>query len=81
MLLQWQLIGQVAHAAVVALGQPGVELRQRRAFQPIDTALRADLTTMPEMEPAELQAMMPGHNRRAMRLMEMHREMMAGMHD
>ncbi|HUF12306.1 MAG TPA: hypothetical protein VMN78_04335 [Longimicrobiales bacterium] len=41
-------------------------------------SLRVDLTTMPDMDPAELQALMPGHNRRAMRLMEMHRTMMAG---
>ena len=44
-------------------------------------SLRADLTAMPEMDPGELQAMLPGHHRRALRLMEMHREMMAGMHD
>jgi len=44
-------------------------------------SLRSDLTAMPDMAPAELQAMMPGHHRRAIRLMEMHREMMAGMHD
>ena len=42
-------------------------------------SFRADLAEMPELDPAELQALMPGHHRRAMRVMEMHREMMAGM--
>jgi ABC-type phosphate transport system auxiliary subunit len=42
-------------------------------------SLRSDLATMAAMDPAELQALMPGHHRRAMRLMDMHREMMAGM--
>lgn len=42
-------------------------------------SLRSDLVAMPEMQPGELEALMPEHRRRAMRLMEMHREMMAGM--
>ena len=42
-------------------------------------SLRTDLVTMAEMDPAQLQALMPGHHRRATRLMDMHREMMAGM--
>ena len=42
-------------------------------------SLRTDLATMADVDPAELQALMPGHHRRAMRLMDMHREMMAGM--
>ena len=42
-------------------------------------SLRSDLTAMADMDAAELTALMPGHHRRAMRVMEMHREMMAGM--
>lgn len=39
-------------------------------------SLRQDLTRMPEMDPAELKALMPAHQARVMRLMEMHRTMM-----
>ena len=42
-------------------------------------SLRTDLAHMPRMDPAELQALMPGHRRRVMRLLEMHRDMMAAM--
>ena len=42
-------------------------------------SLRHDLTGMPEMNAGELQAMMPRHRARMMRLMEMHRTMMAEM--
>jgi hypothetical protein len=42
-------------------------------------ALRQDLTRMPEMTAAEMQALMPEHRARVMRLMEMHREMMQSM--
>ena len=42
-------------------------------------SLRQDLTRMPEMSGSELQAMMPGHHARMMRLMEMHGTMMEGM--
>lgn len=42
-------------------------------------SLRSDLTRMPEMSGPELQAMMPDHDRRVLRLMEMHRRMMGGM--
>lgn len=42
-------------------------------------ALRGDLTQMPEMSGSELQAIFPAHHDRVMRLMEMHREMMADM--
>ena len=42
-------------------------------------SLRNDLVVMPDMDAAELDALMPAHHRRMMRLMEMHREMMEGM--
>lgn len=42
-------------------------------------SLRSDLTRMPEMGGRELQELMPGHQDRMMRLMEMHRTMMAEM--
>jgi hypothetical protein len=42
-------------------------------------SLRADLVRMPDMDAAELEAMMPEHRARAMRLIEMHRAMMAEM--
>ncbi|MGH7481388.1 MAG: hypothetical protein ACRELV_04485 [Longimicrobiales bacterium] len=42
-------------------------------------SLRSDLVAMPAMSAAELEALMPAHHRRIMRLMEMHREMMSGM--
>jgi hypothetical protein len=42
-------------------------------------SLREDLTRMPEMTPAEMQALMPAHHARMQRLMGMHREMMGEM--
>ena len=42
-------------------------------------SLRSDLRNMAEMDAGGLRALMPEHHRRAMRLMEMHRQMMAGM--
>ena len=42
-------------------------------------SLRTDLTRMPEMSGSELEAMMAGHQDRMMRLMDMHRTMMAEM--
>lgn len=42
-------------------------------------ALRQDLTRLPEMTTAELETFMPEHRQRVMRLMEMHRSMMAHM--
>lgn len=42
-------------------------------------ALRQDLKRMPELTAAELRALMPEHRARLMRLMDLHRTMMAGM--
>ncbi len=42
-------------------------------------SIRQDLARMPELSAAEMQAMMPGHHARMMRVMEMHRSMMASM--
>ena len=41
-------------------------------------SVRQDLTRMPEMSAGEMEAFMPAHHRRMMRLMEMHRSMMGG---
>jgi hypothetical protein len=42
-------------------------------------SLRQDLVRMPEMSTAELKRFMPAHRARVMRLIEMHRKMMADM--
>ena len=42
-------------------------------------SLRQDLTRMPELTGSELEAIMPGHLARMMRLMEMHQTMMSEM--
>lgn len=42
-------------------------------------SVRQDLTGMPEMAASELQALMPRHEARLARLMEMHRAMMGAM--
>lgn len=42
-------------------------------------SLRQDLTRLPEMSAQEMDGFMPERRARVMRLMEMHREMMAGM--
>jgi hypothetical protein len=42
-------------------------------------AIRGDLVRLPEMTAQELEAFMPEHRARVMRLMEMHRAMMAEM--
>ena len=49
------------------------------AWSAVMDSLRTDLATMADMDAAELRALMPDHHRRAMRMMDMHREMMAGM--
>jgi hypothetical protein len=42
-------------------------------------SVRQDMTRMPDMSAAELQAFMPEHRARMMRLMDMHRSMMSSM--
>jgi hypothetical protein len=42
-------------------------------------SVRQDMTRMPAMSPAQLQAFMPEHRGRMMRLMEMHRSTMSSM--
>ena len=42
-------------------------------------SIRQDLVRMPEMSPEELPALMPAHRDRVMRLLAMHRSMMANM--
>jgi hypothetical protein len=46
------------------------------AWRATADSLRKDLARMPEMSGQELQTIMPGHQQRIMRLMEMHRRMM-----
>lgn len=41
--------------------------------------VREDLRRLPEMTAAELEAVLPEHRARVLRLLDMHREMMAGM--
>ena len=56
-----------------------MNMRGDAAWTATMDSLRADLATMADIDPAELRAIMPGHHRRAMRLMDMHRDMMAEM--
>ena len=42
-------------------------------------SVRQDLSRMPEMSASELEAAMPGHHARMMRLMQMHQSMMSNM--
>lgn len=49
------------------------------AWQATIDSLRRDNVQMPEMSAGELSSFMPGHHARVMRLMEMHRTMMAKM--
>lgn len=48
-------------------------------WEAVVDSLRRDLTRMPEMSPAELQAFMSAHLGRVAQLMRMHRSMMQGM--
>lgn len=66
------------------LAQMNREMREMNmAADPAWTAtadsLRQDLTRMPEMGADELRTMMPAHDARLTRLMEMHRAMMGSM--
>ena len=74
------------HRQMVANMIASMNREMREMNMPADAAwsatvdsLRSDLVAMPEMDAAELEALMPAHHRRAMRLMEMHSEMMDGM--
>lgn len=42
-------------------------------------SVRSDLTRMPELSASQISQMMPGHQARMMRLMDMHRAMMGSM--
>jgi len=52
-------------------------MRGDARWQTTMDSLRTDLARMPELSPADLQRVMPGHTARMMRLMEMHSAMMA----
>ena len=74
------------HRQMVANMIASMNREMRDMDMPADAAwsatvdsLRSDLVAMPEMGAAELEALMPAHRRRAMRLMEMHAEMMEEM--
>lgn len=51
------------------------------AWDALSDSIRNDLTAMPEMTAADLQALMPAHHARMTRLMDMHGAMMKGMSD
>ena len=57
----------------------GMNMAGDTAWNATVDSLRQDLTRMPEMSAQELHAFMPEHQRRMMRLMEMHRTMMGRM--
>lgn len=74
------------HRQMVAnmISQFGTEMREMNmkadpAWQASVDSLRQDNVGMPEMSASELRAFMPGHSARVMRLVEMHRSMMAKM--
>ena len=56
-----------------------MNMRGDPAWQATIDSLRQDNIRLPEMSATELQTFMPAHRARVMRLMEMHRSMMAGM--
>lgn len=66
------------------LSQFNSEMKQMNmAPDPAESALadsvRQDIRTMPELSASELEALMPTHQDRVMRLMESHSKMMGGM--
>ncbi|HUG39937.1 MAG TPA: hypothetical protein VMM12_05615 [Longimicrobiales bacterium] len=74
------------HRQLVAnmIAQMNREMRQMdmgadAAWNATVDSLREDLVRIPDMDAAELQAMMPEHRARMTRLMEMHRAMMEDM--
>ena len=74
------------HRQMVAnmISQFGREMREMNmkadpAWEATIDSLRQDNVRMPEMNASELRAFMPEHRARLMRLMEMHRSMMAKM--
>lgn len=56
-----------------------MNMRADAAWQAVIDSLRQDNIRMPEMSASELRTFMPEHRARVMRLMEMHRSMMANM--
>ena len=75
-----------AHRQMVAnmVAQMNREMREMNMttdaeWNAVVDSLRQDLARMPEMSGSEFQAMMPGHHERMVRLMEMHRKMLARM--
>jgi hypothetical protein len=74
------------HRQMVAnmLAQMNREMREMAmpadsAWNAVVDSLRSDLTRMPEMGGAELQALMPAHRERVEQLMAMHAAMMRAM--
>lgn len=77
-----------AHRQMVAnmLSRMNQEMRSMnmaadQAWTATVDSLRQDLVRMPEMSGTELRGMMPAHHARMMRLMQMHRDMMARMRE
>lgn len=74
------------HRQMVAnmISQFGREMREMNMkvdakWQATIDSLRQDNIRLPEMDAGELRAFMPGHRERVVRLLEMHRSMMAKM--
>lgn len=57
----------------------GMNMSGDAAWNATVDSLRQDLTRMPDLDAAALKSMMPAHNARMMRLMQMHRDMMGKM--
>ena len=56
-----------------------MNMKSDAAWQATLDSLRQDNLRLPELSPAELRSFMPAHGARVMRLMDMHRSMMANM--
>lgn len=57
----------------------GMNMQPDAQWNATADSVRRDMTRMPDMSVAELQAFMPEHRARMMRLMDMHRSMMSSM--
>jgi hypothetical protein len=57
----------------------GMNMQPDAQWNATADSIRQDMTRMPDMSVAELQAFMPEHRARMMRLMGMHRSMMSSM--
>ena len=72
-----QMAGNLLARMNREMGQ--MNMQADAAWTATTDSVRQDLTRMPEMDAAELQAMLPQHEGRLNRLMDMHHAMMGGM--